>query len=425
MPLRKSVETIIQFCPFLQWYFNTNDHKYFYTALWSANRVLKFNRLNDKNYGEYMSSKFEKCSNSRITKFYGPFGTGKSTLVYLFFKSISHVSSLNESNDLTNYGNIINNKSIKELISRKKYKITVKKWKQINKDNIEVNQELSKDEWSSDSYTEQKNISLKEEDENNIFSEEKKIKNKNNNNIISKLYKKEYENNNSTKEEYKFLSSLYVNLKKEKTKEDSKSNRKYFEYELMGLFRTYKFYQYIISYINSNKKINIFERIKQVIDFMKMINNKRNYFIIIDHISEYDQNDILDLENYMLKDPYCYFIELPLIKTTQEKLNFLKDYSLSKEENLDCYDYKDKITFIKRNKKYGIVYSTDFYRPEFDNTEDDFVFEQNFGKNIYFYCLWKFSKEKLEINEFIKKALDDICDIFKANYNYDKKKNII
>jgi len=155
---------------------------------------------------------------------------------------------------------------------------------------------------------------------------------------------------------------------------------------------------------------------------MKMINNKRNYFIIIDHISEYDQNDILDLENYMLKDPYCYFIELPLIKTTQEKLNFLKDYSLSKEENLDCYDYKDKITFIKRNKKYGIVYSTDFYRPEFDNTEDDFMFEQNFGKNIYFYCLWKFSKEKLEINEFIKKALDDICDIFKANYNYDKKK---
>ena len=45
-----------------------------------------YNRLNDKNYGEYMSSKFKKCSNARITKFYGPFGTGKSTLVYLFFK---------------------------------------------------------------------------------------------------------------------------------------------------------------------------------------------------------------------------------------------------------------------------------------------------------------------------------------------------
>ena len=41
---------------------------------------------------------------------------------------------------------------------------------------------------------------------------------------------------------------------------------------------------------------------------MKEINNKRNYFIIIDHLSENDRNAIIDLENYMLKDPYCYII---------------------------------------------------------------------------------------------------------------------
>ena len=48
---------------------------------------------------------------------------------------------------------------------------------------------------------------------------------------------------------------------------------------------------------------------------MKEIKNERNYFIIIDHISENDQKYIIDLENYILKDPYCYVIELALIKT--------------------------------------------------------------------------------------------------------------
>ena len=426
VPQRKNIKNIKQFCPFSEWYFNTNDHKYFYTSLWSANRVLKFNRLNDKNYGEYMDPKFEKCSNSRITKFYGPFGTGKSTLVYLFFKTISYVSSSKESDDFTNLDKIICNKNLQELISKKKYKIKIKKDKNKYKSNIEVDKELnfndSDDESSSDSYMEEKNIELKEKEKNNIFLEKKENKTKKNKHIISLLYEKEYENNDSTEEEFKFLSSFYINLDKEKTIEHSKSNRKYFEYELMNLFKTYKFYQYIISYINSNPKNNIFDRIKQVIDFMKMINNKRNYFIIIDHISESDQNDIIDLENYMLKDPYCYFIELPLIQTVQEKINFLNDYYLSKEENLDCYDHKDEITFIKRNKKYGIVYSTNFYKPIFSQSQDDIEFINNFGENIYYYCLWKFSSENLEINEFIEIYLDKLCAIFKENYNDDEKK---
>ena len=118
---------------------------------------------------------------------------------------------------------------------------------------------------------EEKNIELKEKKKKNIFLEKKENKTKKNKHIISLLYEKEYENNDSTEEEFKFLSSFYINLDKEKTIEDSKSNRKYFEYELMNLFKTYKFYQYIISYINSNPKNNIFDRIKQVIDFMKMI----------------------------------------------------------------------------------------------------------------------------------------------------------
>ena len=190
----------------------------------------------------------------------------------------------------------------------------------------------------------------------------------------------------------------------------------------MQLFKTYRFYQYIISYLHSNKKNNIFDRIKQVIDFMKIINNERNYFIIIDHISEEYQKDIIDLENYMLSDPYCYFIELPLIKTVQEKINFLKHYYLYEGEYSYCYDHKDKITFIKRNRKYGIVYSTNFYTPILSQSEDDKLFEENFGKNIYFYCLWRFSNEKFEINEFIEQITDELCDIFRNNYNNDEKK---
>ena len=56
---------------------------------------------------------------------------------------------------------------------------------------------------------------------------------------------------------------------------------------------------------------------------MKEINNKRNYFIIIDHISVKDQKYITYLEDYEIKDEYCYIIEIPLIKTTR-KNNFFE-----------------------------------------------------------------------------------------------------
>ena len=169
VPPRKNIKTIKEFCPFMQWYFDTDDHKYFYTALWSPNRVLKFNRLNDKNYGEYMNPKFDKCSNSRITKFYGPFGTGKSTLVYLFFKTISYVSNSTKSDNLSNDKNA--NKlyiNLQKLISRKKSKITIKKSKNTLSNNIEVNKELklndSNEESISDSFKEESSIELEEKD---------------------------------------------------------------------------------------------------------------------------------------------------------------------------------------------------------------------------------------------------------------------
>ena len=145
LPKRKYMKTIGEFCIFYQWYFDTDEHKFFYTALWSADRILKFNRLNDKNYGEYMNPKFDKCSNSRITKFYGPFGTGKSTLVYAFFKSISYVSIPDNSETEKNSDKKTNkiNQNLEELISKKKYKITIKKNKNILNNYIEVDSQLS------------------------------------------------------------------------------------------------------------------------------------------------------------------------------------------------------------------------------------------------------------------------------------------
>ena len=426
IPKRKDIKAIGEFCLFPEWYFNTTDHVYFYTALWSPNRVLKFNRLNDKNY-RHMNVKFNKCSNSRITKFYGPSGTGKSTLVYAFFKTISKVSSLIGSNGGFGLEEKKDNLNLKELNLSKKSKINIKENKTMFSDDIEVNEDLScsfsSEESNKDVKMSHNIIDLEEIEEKEISSERKKSKeNKEIKDIVSPDYEKEYEGIDSTDEEFNFLSSLYVDLKKERTQEISKANQKYFEYELMYLFKTYKFYRYIISYINSNKKDNIFDRIKQVIDFMKEINNKRNYFIIIDHISEIDQKCILDLENYILKDPYCYVVELPLIETLHEKINFLKDYYIYEEDLLEHYDDKDKVTFIKRNKKYGIVYSTNFYSPQFSDSEDDFIFEENFGKNIYFYCLWKFSEEKLDINTFKQQIIDELCEIFKKNYNNDENK---
>ena len=426
IPKRKNIKTIKEFCLFHEWYFNLKNHDFYYTALWSPNRILKFNRLNDKNYGKYMDKKFDKCSNSRITKFYGPFGTGKSTLVYAFFKTISYVESLINSGNNNNSDEKKDNINFEKLNLKKKSNIKIKKYKKKLPNNIEVDEnsfDLVYSSSDSDSNKSNNSINLEEIEKKEISFEKKESKeNEEIKHIIYKDYEKEYEGNDSTDEEYNFLSSCYIDLEKERIQEVSNANKKYFEYEIMQLFKTYKFYKYIISYLNSNKKNNIFERIKQIVDFMKEIKNKRNYFIIIDHISENDQKDIIDLENYVLEDPYCYVIELPLIKTIQEKINFLKDFYVYKEDDLESYDDKDEITFIKRNKKYGIVYSTNFYSPKFSDDEEDITYEENFGKNIYFYCIWKFSKKKLNINEFIKQIIDELCEIFKENYNHDKDK---
>ena len=421
---RKEIETITEFCPFPKWYFKTNDHKYFHTPLSSPNSILKFNRLNDKNFGKRMNPKFSKCSNSRITKFYGPLGTGKSTLVYLFFRAITFVPGLIDSDGSYGNGENTNNMSFEDLISSKKLKIKIKENQSIFNDNIEVDVGLKSLNLDEDSFKDENTIDLEEIEENEIPEKKASIENTIIEHIISPLYEKEYENNDSTEEEFNFLSSFYINLDRERTTKDSKENQIYFEFELMQLFRTYKFYQYIISYINSNKKINIFDRIKQIADFMKIIKNERNYFIIIDHISENDHKDIIDLENYLLKDPYCYIIELPRIKTFQEKNNFLKDYYLNEEERLECYDDKDEITFIKRGKKYGIIYSTDFYKPIFNGNKDkdELIFQENFGKNIFYYCLWKYGdkEKKHEIKKFIDQQIDVLCEYFKANYNNDE-----
>jgi len=429
IPRRRNIKTIEDFCIFPQWYFDTINHDYIYdTVIWSPYRVLKFNRLNDKNYGNFMNRKFNKCSNSRITKFYGPLGTGKTTLVYVFFKTISFIQNLINSDDVTNYEIKKNKINLKDLNLSKKAKIKIKKYQNNVQNYIEVNNNLnlsysSFEESSIDSNKQNNLINLDEIEEKEILYRRKESKE----NIeikqsISPYYDKEYEGNDSTEEEYNFLSSFYVNLEKERTEDLSRANQKYVEYELINLFKTYKFYQYIISYLNSNKKNNIFDRIKLVIDFMKEINNKRNYFIIIDHISEKDQKDIINLEDYAIKDEYCYIIEIPLIKTTQEKINFLKDYYLNQDENLENYNKKDNISFIKRNKKYGIVYSTNFYSPKFSNNNEDVLFQENFGKNIYFYCLWKYSYQEMNINEFIEQIFDELCSIFKENYNNDKNK---
>ena len=129
IPKRKDIKKIKEFCVFHEWYFGITNHDFYYTALWSPNRILKFNRLNNKNYGKYMNKKFDKCSNSRITKFYGPFETGKSTLVYAFFKTISYVSSLINSDNNANSEEKKENINFKEINLSKNSKIKIQKYK--------------------------------------------------------------------------------------------------------------------------------------------------------------------------------------------------------------------------------------------------------------------------------------------------------
>ena len=193
----------------------------------------------------------------------------------------------------------------------------------------------------------------------------------------------------------------------------------------MLLFKTFKYYQYLLIYLNGEKKTNIFDRLKQIIQFMLEVKNNRNYFIILDHISEKEQNEIYDLEQYSKKDEFCYIIELPLIITKKEKLNFLKDLYLSENDELEPYDIKDKISYIKRNSDYGVVYATNYYTPQFiNNDNDDKIYEDNFGKNIYFYCLWKYGENKIKIDDYISKMSEEIAQIFKDNYNNDENELI-
>ena len=195
-------------------------------------------------------------------------------MVYLFFRAITFVPGLIDSDGSYGNGENTNNMSFEDLISSKKLKIKIKENQSIFNDNIEVDVGLKSLNLDEDSFKDENTIDLEEIEENEIPEKKASIENTIIEHIISPLYEKEYENNDSTEEEFNFLSSFYINLDRERTTKDSKENQIYFEFELMQLFRTYKFYQYIISYINSNKKINIFDRIKQIADFMKIIKNE-------------------------------------------------------------------------------------------------------------------------------------------------------
>ena len=411
--IRKNIETINEFCPFPEKIFNTTNHAYFYTALNSPNRILKFYRLNENNY-KNMNPKFDKCSNSKITKIYGPFGTGKSTLVYAFFKTNSFVPDIFNTSDIENNEN--KKEDFKKLISNKSVKII--QHKNLLKNNIEVNEESSlssKEESSDDS-----NLDGRKNSDDNINLDEKKEKEKKETEHITLgLYEKEF---NLDNQNIHFLSSFYVDLQKERTNKVSIINKQYFEFELIQLFKTYKYYKYIISYLNLNECNNIFDKIKLIIDFMLEIKNKRVYVIIIDNITEDDEQNMINLENYSKKDQYCYFIEIPSIKTKKEKLNFLNDFIINPYEKLDSYDNKDSFTFIKRTTNKGIIYSTNFYTPIFSKDNDDKIYEKNFGQNIYFYCSWKYSDNKIDIGQYTNKIFEFLCEIFKKNYDNDENK---
>jgi ABC-type lipopolysaccharide export system ATPase subunit len=195
-----------------------------------------------------MNRKFSKCSNSRITKFYGPLGTGKTTLVYVFFKTISFAQNLLDSDDAT--GNEIKKDKInlKDVNLSKRAKIKIKKYQNNVQNYIEVNDNLnlsnsSFEESSIDSNKQNHLINLDEIEEKEICykrkesKEGKKRKESKENieikQIISPYYDKEFEGYDSTEEEYNFLSSFYVNLEKERTEDLSRSNQKYVEYELI------------------------------------------------------------------------------------------------------------------------------------------------------------------------------------------------
>ena len=208
-----------------------------------------------------MNPKFSKCSNSRITKFYGPLGTGKTTLVYVFFKTISFVKNIINSDDATDYEIKKEKINLKDLNLSEKAKIKIKKYQNYIQNDIEVkdNLNLSYSSFEESSINSNKHnhlINLDEIEEREIYyrRKESKKRNKRKENkenleikqIISSYYDKEFEDNDSTEEEYNFLSSFYVNLEKEKREDLSRANQKYFEYELISLFKTYKFYQYHI-----------------------------------------------------------------------------------------------------------------------------------------------------------------------------------
>lgn len=415
-PKRKNIKTTKDFCFFPEYTFSSEKHKYYYTSLWSPTRILKFYRLSDKNY-PFMRDEFSMCSNSKITRFYGPKGTGKSTFVYVFFAITSKIEINLDKIDQR----ILAQKDIriKDLKLKPQSKICIEEFTNISKSIYEVKENINGNEEDNESNESKENILNNNNKTLNLIEEEEDENKLNEKELLENIhYIKEFKSGKKN-EDYYFLSSVYIDLDKERNPIKSEKNKMFFEIELMHLFKTFKFYQYLLIYLNGDKKPNIFDRIKQIIQFMIDIKNNRNYFIILDHISEKEQESIIDIEKFSEKDPRCFILELPLIIARQEKLNLLKDLYINSQERLESFDSKDKISYIKRNKKYGIIYSTNYYSPEIIDEEDK-VFEENFGKNIYFYCLWKYSKNKIKINDYIQQISEQISQIFKENYNNDQ-----
>ena len=372
------------YTPWAQYYFKDNKNFIIHKEMLNMDIMNKFKDIIILDNNKY-----------KIIDIKGIAGSGKSTLVYYFFRKrkllytkkdreekIREIKLMQKNASLKKY--YCGSHPIFNKYKKIKYNDNIK-YEFFNTDNaVLIDSEINKE--SKSDFNDEININPK----NMIDIEESNDIEQNKSNI----YKDEFKNMSYDEPQY-FVPSAYFNLDI-----NFQDDKIIYLTEIMGLFKTYSFYMVLRSYLffNENKISNVWNLIKYIILFLKEneYTLKRKVFIIIDQIKNEHINNLAEIEHLS---------------------NEIKDLFL-----VEVFCSNNKINFHENNPKILSIIGNDFSRFECEELKD------YFGINALYSIKWA-SYENKDLDNFIttnKKIItNDIIEFFgnnKACISYINKK---
>ncbi len=364
----EKIKNYVNFCDVYEAYFKKNDK--FYN---NFNQTL-IDNLKELRY-DY----------KKIIRFFGPLGCGKSTLIYYFF-ALKRFVPLEESDFINDLNEDEENNNIYNLRQeiRNKNEIVELYNNNLKKDILKVNENIPLFNYQLYQYLKQ--LKENDDDDDNLkYSEEL-------DSDSNTLYEKEFK---YTKHDVvNSMRHIYINLDFFLNINDSNYLRYIRKYELQGLFKRYSVFSYCFNSLNSHNidPKDIFSFVKFIINFMKEINKKIRYFIIIDQINISQLNEIKELENIVKEDNNCRIIEI-------FKNNNIGDFLY---ENL----INDKENTFHNLLMYGLSYTQINYSKIYSIPIQNEDYKELFGENIMYYNQFiNYNNNKIVLIENIKNTI--------------------